>query len=220
MQATAPRSGLLARGLSMIVTRVEAIRFPPESWRWTRDQKTDGGNEGASDRPCRRRCRHSACACTRISRRPRVDAGEARPTSTPTASIEPASADGDLVALLPVHRLVGPRHEHRLVLRSVPRRDAGRGAVLAAQAGGESRNDVRGSRCVGALEDDRELVAAEAPEHVALAERCRPTARDLPQQAIAGSVTALVVHAFQAVDVERDDTDRIETRERPERSRC
>jgi hypothetical protein len=57
----------------------------------------------------------------------------------------------------------------------------------------EPLGHCRRRRCVGLLEDDRELVAADPAEDVAVTEHRSPAGRGGAKQAVAGSVTLPVV---------------------------
>jgi len=77
-----------------------------------------------------------------------------------------------------------PAREIRVATSSVSSQTArtDRGVAIVREGLVEPRNDLDGGCPTGVFEDDRELVAADSPEHVCRAQRARPAAADCFQE--------------------------------------
>ena len=118
-----------------------------------------------------------------------------------------------------IHRGVGVAHHLvrvRVVGRTERDADAGRGEHFAA-ADRERRaqrlldpeGDAVGLAVVAeSVQEDRELVAAEAGEHVALSQARLEPPRHRDQQLVADQVTEAVVDDLEAIEIEIEDRER------------
>ena len=131
-------------------------------------------------------------------------------------------AAGPALFLGPVHRRVGVADQHVGVGRLAGRGpgdgdpDAGGDEVLGAadrvglgEGGGDPVGDRHRLVLVGeAVDQDAELVAAEAGDDVAGAQVGAEARRDRAQQLVAGVVAEAVVDQLEVVEVEEEDPDR------------
>ena len=135
----------------------------------------------------------------------------------PLAAVVVAPGEVDLVAgahaLGLVHRDVGALQQPHGVRRVVGvERDADAGVDVHVDAADRERLLERraqaqprgaGGRLVAGLEDDRELVAAEARERVVAAQQGLQARADLAQHLVAGVVPERVVELLEAVEVDQ-----------------